>query len=172
MKRALAPSFAAALVCTALIAVAQQTPQPPAKPAPAPAGKAPAAPAGAYKGKDAFKGKLKPGLYEMIVESDMGNMPGVPKDKAKQSEKRQKCITQQEVDKGIEDDPNCPMTTYAASGNQISTTATCRDGAQLETRLALGATGYTAEMRVSAKHEGKPISATHKMTTKYIGACK
>ena len=160
---------AAALASTAWAAAAQQPPQPPAKPAPG--AKAPAAPAKAFQGKDAFKSRLKPGLYEMSVEADMGNMPGVPKDKAKQSDKRQRCITQQDVDRGIEDDPNCPTTAYSAAGNQLSMAAACKDGAQLETRMTFSPTGYTAEMKVNAKHEGKPVSSTHRVTTKYLGPC-
>jgi hypothetical protein len=162
MKHALLGTLAA---CAVLAASAQQSP--PAKSAPAP--KAPAA--APYQGKEAFKGKLKPGLYEMTVESDMTNMPGVPKDKGKNTEKRQQCITQQDVDKGIENDPNCPTTSYNTSGNNISTTATCKDGAQLEMKMAFSPTGYTAEMKVNAKHDGKPIGSTHKMTTRYIGPC-
>ena len=148
----------AAAVCAALAAAAQQ-----------PAPKAPATPA--FQGKDAFKGKLKPGLYEMLVESDMSNMPGMPKDKGKGSEKRQKCISQQEIDRGVENDPNCPTTAYAASGNQISMSAACKDGAKLETKMVFTGNGYTAEMKVSGTHDGKPIGSTHKMTTKYLGPC-
>ena len=170
MKRALSSTFIAALAAGALAASAQQAPQPPAKPAPA--AKAPAAPAANFQGKDAFKGRLKPGLYEMVVESDMSNMPGFPKDKAKQTEKRQQCITQADVDRGIENDPNCPTTAYAVSGNQISMSAACKDGAKLESKMVFSSTGYTAEMKVSGKQEGKDVGSTHKMTTKYVGPCK
>jgi hypothetical protein len=160
-------SAAALLAAFALGATAQQPAQAPAKPTPPPK-----APAAAFQGKEAFKGRLKPGLYEMTVETDMTNMPNFPKDKAKQTDKRQQCITPQDVEKGIENDPNCPTTAFAISGNQINMAASCKDGARLETRMVFSSTGYTAEMKVSGKHEGKPIGSTHKMTTKYIGPCK
>lgn len=168
--RALALRIAAACASTALAAAAQQPAQPPARPAPAT--KAPAAPATTTQGKDAFKNRLKPGLYEINVEVDMGNTPGVPKDKARQTDKRQRCITQQEVDHGIEHDPNCPTTAYSSAGNQIRIAALCNDGARLETRMTFGPAGYTAEMKVNATHEGKPVNQTHRMTTKYLGPCK
>ena len=165
--RALALRVAAvALASTALTVAAQQQAQPPAKP---PA--KPAAPAATFQGKDAFKNRLKPGLYEMVIEADLSNTPGVPKDKAKQSDKRQRCITQQDVDKGIENDPNCPTTAYSAAGNQLSMAAACKDGAQLETKMTFNPSGYTAEMKVNAKHEGKAISQTHRVTTRYLGPC-
>lgn len=169
--RARAAAAALVLAAAALAAGAQQA-QPPASKAP-PA-KAPAAKPGPAPdaGRDAFKGKLKPGLYEMTVEADMTGMPGVPKDKALHKETRQKCITQQEVDKGIENDPNCPMTAFAAAGNRISVAARCKDGAALETTMLFSPGGYTAEMKVSGMHEGKKVASTHRMTTKYLGACK
>ena len=167
--------LACGLACLALAAAqAQQPPSKPvapAKPTP-PAANAPAAPASAAQGRDAFKGKLKPGLYEVTMESDMSNTPGVPKDKAKHVDKRQQCITQQEVDKGIEHDPNCPVSSFASSGNQISISATCKDGARTDTRMTFTPNGYTAEMKVSAKHEGKAVGSTHKVTSRYIGPCK
>jgi hypothetical protein len=163
---------AAAFACAALAVAAQQASPPPAKPAPpAKAPAAPAAPAATFQGKDAFKNRLKPGLYEMSVEADLSNMPGVPKDKMKQSDKRQHCITQQDVDDGIANDPSCPATAYSAAGNQVSMAATCKDGARLETKIVFNPNGYTAEMKVNAKHEGKPISSVQRMTTRYLGPC-
>ena len=162
MKRALLV-IATLAASAALVASAQQS---------SPASKAtPPAKSASGQGKDAFKGKLKPGLYEMIVETDMTGMPGVPNDKAENTEKRQKCITQAEIDKGIEDDPNCPATSYSASGNTINIASTCKDGARLDMKMVMGSNGYTAEMKVNAKHEGKSFGSTHKMTTKYIGPC-
>jgi hypothetical protein len=160
--RVRAAAAALLLAAAAFTAGAQQAPKAPAaKPAPAP-----------EAGRDAFKGKLKPGLYEMTVEADMTGMPGIPKDKALQKETRQKCITQQEVDRGIESDPNCPMTAFAAAGNKISMAARCKDGAALETTMLFNPGGYSAEMKVSGMHEGKKVGSTHKMTTRYLGACK
>ena len=161
-----AAAVAAAFAGTSL---AQQAPQPPSK---APPAQPPKAAASASQGKDALKGKLKPGLYEMVVESDMTNMPGFPKDKAKQTEKRQQCVTQKEIDAGIENDPNCPMTAFAASGNTVNTSATCKDGASLESKMTFNSSGYVAEMKVSGKQGTQAFGATHKMTARYIGPCK
>jgi hypothetical protein len=49
---------------------------------------------------DAFKGKVKPGLYEYKIEMDMGNMPGMPPGMGKQSHTMQHCLTPEDVDKG------------------------------------------------------------------------
>ena len=163
MKRALLV-IATLAASAALVASAQQS---------SPASKAtPPAKSASGQGKDAFKGKLKPGLYEMVVESDMTNMPGFPKDKARQTEKREQCVTQQEIDRGIENDPNCPMTAFAASGNTVNTSATCKDGASLESKMTFNSSGYVAEMKVSGKQANQVFGATHKMTARYIGPCK
>ena len=164
-----ARAFAAAIASAALAAGAQQA-QPPAASKAPPAAKAPAVAPNA--GRDAFKGRLKPGLYEMTVDTDMGNMPGVPKDKVKSTETRRKCITQQDVDKGIEPDPNCPMTAYAQAGNQVSTSSICKDGAALDSKMTFNPNGYLAEMKVSGTIEGKKVGSAHRMTTKYLGPCK
>ena len=173
IARAVAFLAAAALAAAAgPVAAQQMKPEPPSKPAPpTKATPAPAPKPAAAAGKDAFKSRVKPGLYEMTVETDMSGVPGVPKGKEKHTEKRQQCVTQQDVDRGIEDDPNCPTTAFSAAGNQVSMATSCNDGAQVETKMVFNATGYTADMKVSGKRDGKPYTATHKMSTRYVGPC-
>ena len=49
---------------------------------------------------DQFKGKMKPGLYEMKMEMDMSGMQGMPPGMGKQSHTMQHCVTEQDLEKG------------------------------------------------------------------------
>jgi hypothetical protein len=128
--------------------------------------------AGAAGAREALKGRVKPGLYETTVESDAGNMAGVAADKRKQTQTSQYCITAQDIDKGVDDDPNCPVKAFASSGNQLSYSSLCSDGAATDTRMTFTSSGYVAEMKVSGMHKGKPFSTTQKMTARRLGDCK
>ena len=49
---------------------------------------------------EAFKDKVKPGLYEYKMDMDMGQVPGMPPGMGKQSHTMKRCVTQEDVDKG------------------------------------------------------------------------
>src|SRR5580765_2694163 len=49
---------------------------------------------------DAFKGKMKEGLYETKVEMDMGQIPGAPPGMGKQTHTHQHCVTAADIEKG------------------------------------------------------------------------
>ena len=60
-----------------------------------------AAAATAYAGPfDAFKGKMKEGMYEYKMDMDMGQMPGMPPGMGKQSHTFQRCVTKEDIEKG------------------------------------------------------------------------
>ena len=172
MRHVLARGIAfAALAGLALAAPAQQAaPKPAEKPA-APKAAPKADAKAAAVGRDALKGKMKPGFYEVLAEVDMSNVPGVPADKKRQSSKSQECITQEEVDKGIDLDPACPVKSFASTANEVSFASVCRDGTTAETKLTFNAAGYTADMKSTQQHQGKPIVITQKMRARFLGAC-
>ena len=74
---------------------------------------------------DQFKGKMKDGMYEYKMEMDMGAMPGLPPGMGKQSRTFQKCVTQQDIDKGQMGRgpdrngkaPECEIKNFSQSGN-------------------------------------------------------
>src|SRR5258708_22760393 len=49
---------------------------------------------------DAFKGKMKEGLYDYKMEIDMSGMAGLPPGMGKQTHAFQKCGTAKDIDKG------------------------------------------------------------------------
>src|SRR5258708_12577594 len=49
---------------------------------------------------DAFKGKMKEGLYDYKMEIDMSGMPGLPPGMGKQTHAFQKCVTAKDIEKG------------------------------------------------------------------------
>lgn len=169
MRRA---ALFAAMCAAALTAAAQQPPSPPSPPTkPAPPAKAiPAKPANP-QARDAFKGRLEPGLYEVTVEADMSQIPGVPKEKARQSQKVHQCMTREDIDRGMQDDPNCPMKAFAAAGDRISVSAACKDGNAVDSKLTFVPGGYTVDIQVRGKEAGKPFTFTQKVTSKRVGPC-
>ena len=173
MRHVLARGIAfAALAGVALAAPAQQpAPKAPDKPAAPKAAPKADAKAAAAVGRNALKGKMKPGLYEVLAEVDMSDVPGVPADKKRQSSKSQECITQEEVDKGVDLDPACPVKSFASTASEVSFASVCRDGTTAETKLTFNAAGYTADMKSTQQHQGKPIVITQKMRARYLGAC-
>lgn len=143
----------ASLAALSLAAAAQQ-------PAPAPS----------------FKGKVKPGLYEQKVEVDMGNMPGVPPAQRKQSQTRQQCLTDAEVDKLAEEsNPACKTTDFRMTATGANFKVTCTGNPPMTSivTMAFTATGYVTESKATLKPPGanEPVTVTQRSTSKFLGPC-
>lgn len=150
------PRYAVALAClVSSFALAQA-------PAPAPAPGAGFAP---------FKGKMKEGLYEMKSDHDMSGVPGVPKEHAKGSETKQRCMGRAEIERGINAGKDCKIASSKESGNNANVRMECQDGSVTEINLTLNPTGYGSEMKTTGKQDGKTFTSIFRSQAKYLGPC-
>ena len=118
-----------------------------------------------------FKGKLKDGLYEIKTDHDMTGVPGIPKEHAIGSETKQKCVSREELDRGVRAGKGCKIASANESGNNATVRMECQDGAVTEMKMALTTGGYTTVMNTSGKQDGKPFSSSFKAQTRYLGPC-
>lgn len=118
-----------------------------------------------------FKGKVKDGLYEMKTDHDMSGVPGVPKEHQKGSETKQRCVSKEELDRGIRAGRGCKVTSSKDSGNTATIRMECQDGAVTEMNLALNPGGYSTEMKTTGKQDGKAFSSTFRSAARYLGPC-
>jgi hypothetical protein len=125
---------------------------------------------------DLFKGKLKPGLYEDRVEVDMTGVPGIPKEHAKQSQTTQRCMTPEELNKGLgEDERGCETTGFKMMGDTASFTTTCKKGNETqiaEIKLTTTAQGMKSELKSTMKQGGQTSTSTMRSESRYLGPCK
>ena len=128
---------------------------------------------------DAFKGKMKDGMYEYKMEMDMGAMPGLPPGMGKQSRTFQKCVTQQDIDKGQMGRgpdrngkaPECEIKNFSQSGNTASYTMVCKE-MTADNKITFTGDGFTMDMKMAMDHGGKMTNMTQHMEGKYLGPCK
>lgn len=118
-----------------------------------------------------FKGKLKEGLYEIKTEHDMTGVPGIPKEHAKGSDTKQRCVSRQELDRGVRAGKGCKVASAKESGNTATVRMECQDGAVTDMKIALTGNGYATEMATSGKQDGKAFNTTIKAQTRYLGPC-
>jgi len=123
-----------------------------------------------------LKGKIKPGLYEVKTEADMGTMPGVPADQKKQVSTRQQCLTAAEVDKLTEESaPNCKTSGLKMLADGATFRVTCTGAQEMTADVRINYTnaGYVTESKVSMKPAKYAPAATmsQRVTSKYVGAC-
>src|SRR5258708_20668807 len=105
---------------------------------------------------DAFKGKMKPGLYEMKVEMDMSGNPNIPPQYAKQSHTMQHCVTEQDVEKGTFShgrdgkgpDPTCEIKDMKTSGNSPSYTMVCPK-MTADAKMTFSSPGHSLTMKLT-----------------------
>src|SRR3982751_4888061 len=127
---------------------------------------------------DAFKGKVKPGMYETKMEMDMSGMPGLPPNMAKQTMTHQKCVT----DKDIEDGgwgkgkdgkgPNdsCEIKNMKMSGNSATYTMECKSPKMTaDTKINFTNAGYVMDMDMTSDHGGQAMKMKQHVEGKYIG---
>jgi len=73
---------------------------------------------------EAFKGKVKEGLYAYKIDMDMGQMPGIPAALARQTINIQNCVTKQDIESGQlgkrqegKNASDCQVKDFRMSGN-------------------------------------------------------
>ena len=136
-----------------------------------------ALPAAAQSPFSAFKGKLKPGLYEYDVEMDMGNVPGMPPGMGKQRHKMQNCITEKDIEQGGFESgkkQDCQVSDFRMSGNTANYTMTCKGEGQMVAKntITFVGDGFKTDMVMNMNHGGQQMQMTHRGQSRYIGPCK
>ena len=121
--------------------------------------------------KNVFKGKVKEGLYEVRNEADLSGVPGIPKEQVKSSETRKRCMTPQEIERGVEPAKDCKVNSYKEAGSVTTVVMQCQDGAVTEMKFTFAADGFSSEMRTTGKDEGKPFVSVFRSQAKHLGAC-
>jgi len=121
--------------------------------------------------KDLFKGKVKEGLYEVRSEADLTGVPGIPKEAAKRSETKKRCLSQQDVDRGIEAGKDCEVKSYKPSAGGANIVMACKDGSSTDMKFAFGGNTFTSEMRTTGTQEGKSFVSVFRSEARHIGPC-
>ena len=131
---------------------------------------------------DAFKGKMKEGLYEYKMEMDMGAMPGMPAGMSKMSPPPfQKCLTAQDIEKGEmgrgrdgKPPGDCEVKNFNMSGNTASYTMTCTKPNEMtaDNKVTFRSDGFTMDMKMSMNQRGQMMNMTQHMESRYLGPCK
>lgn len=121
--------------------------------------------------KDLFKGKVREGLYEVKSEADLTGVPGIPKEAAKRSETKQRCLTRQDVDRGIEAGKDCEVKSYKPSAAGASIVMACKDGSSTDMKFAFGGDTFKSETRTTGTQEGKSFVSVFRSEAKLIGPC-
>ena len=132
-----------------------------------------AAPAAAapQSARDLFKGKVKEGLYEVKSEADLSGVPGIPKEAAKRSETKQRCLTKQDVDRGIDGGNDCEVKSYKPAAGGANIVMACKDGSSTDMKFAFGGNTFKSEMRTTGTQEGKSFVSVFRSEAKHVGPC-
>ena len=137
---------------------------------------------------DAFKSKMKPGMYSYDMTMDMGAVPGMPPGMGKQSHTFEHCVTPEdisrgEVGKGGRGMPeNCEIKDFTSSGNTVDYVMACKPSADhkgppggmtAHNHMTFGGDGYTMDMTMDtgAGPSGQPMHMTQHLVATYKGAC-
>jgi hypothetical protein len=128
---------------------------------------------------DAFKAKMKPGLYEMKMDMDMSGNPNIPPQYAKQSHTMQHCVTEQDLEKGAfsrgrdgkAPDSSCEIKDMKMSGNNASYSMICPK-MKADAKMTFSGSGYTMDMKMTMDQGGAPMTVNQHMESKYVGPCK
>ena len=124
---------------------------------------------------DQFKGKMKPGLYD--VQMDM-EMPGMPAGMGKQSMKMQNCVSDSDIEQGKmgkDDMPKgCEVKNMKVSGNTATYTTECKGDMNMkaDTTVTFRDNGYTMVNKTAMNQGGQTMNMTQKMEGRYVGPCK
>ena len=129
---------------------------------------------------EAFKGKVKEGMYEYKMEMDMGQVPGMPPGMGKQTHTSQHCVTKQDIEKGMNKGrdgkapENCEVKNFKMSGNTASYTMVCKGGPDMtaDNVITFRDGGYSMDMKMAMTREGQVMNMKQHMEGKYLGPCK
>jgi hypothetical protein len=127
---------------------------------------------------DAFKGQMKPGLYESKVDMDMTGMAGLPPGMGKQTMTHQHCITQKDIDeggiakdRGRKGEGDCEIKDVKVSGNTATYKMVCPKMTG-DAKINFTGNGYQMDMVSTMDQGGHKMTMKHHSESKYLGACK
>jgi hypothetical protein len=128
---------------------------------------------------DAFKGKMKPGMYETKVEMDMGAIPGMPPGMSKHSSTHQHCVTEKDIEDGgigksnKKDQGDCEIKDVKMSGNSATYRMECPKGKMTgDSKITFTGSGYTMDTNMVMEQGGQKMNMKQHSEGKYLGACK
>jgi len=129
---------------------------------------------------DAFKGRIKEGMYEYTMEMDMGQVPGMPKGMPPQKHSFQHCVTQKDIDQGElgkgKNGPqqNCEIKNMNMSGNTATYTMECKGEPSMkaDNRITFVSDGFDMDMKMQMTRQGQAMNMSQKMSGRYKGPCK
>ena len=126
----------------------------------------------------AFKGKMKPGLYEYKVEMDMGQIPGLPPGMGKQSMQMKHCITAEQVERGGWDNPkergktDCEFKNFKMNGNTATYTMDCKQPPMTaDNTVTFDNDTFKTDMRMTMQQNGQVMKMNQKAEARYVGPC-
>jgi hypothetical protein len=121
-----------------------------------------------------FKDKVKEGLYEITVHTDMGDMPNVPKDRQKSTERIDNCVTPEDIQKGFESTPLCQIRDFRMTGNTATWTEACKGRGEKVTQhtLVFSGSSFTSDAKIMLKSEaGQVARMSQRMESRLKGPC-
>jgi hypothetical protein len=129
---------------------------------------------------DAFKGKMKEGLYDYKVDMDMGQMPGIPAGMGKRSSSFQHCLTAEDIDKGRmgrggrdgKGGEDCQVKNFKMSGNTANYTMACGNEMTSDNTITFTYDGYKMDMNMVMSQSGQAMKMTQHVESRYLGPCK
>lgn len=131
---------------------------------------------------DAFKGKLKEGLYEYKVEVDMSQMPGMAAGMGKHETSFQQCLTSEDIAKGRmgrggrdgKAAADCDIRNVKTSANSASYTMACKGSGQMisDNKIVFMSDGYKMDSTMVMSQGGQTMKMLQHVDSHYLGPCK
>ena len=126
---------------------------------------------------DAYKGKMKDGMYEIKTEMEM---PGMPGGMGKTAHTMQHCITPQDIESGKmgggkdQMPKDCEVKDFKMSGNNATYKLICKGqmNMQADVNMSFNDSGFKMDQKMSMNQGGQPMQMNHRMESRYIGPCK
>jgi hypothetical protein len=137
-----------------------------------------AAAAGSDALYDAFKGRIKAGMYEYKMDVDMGAIPGMPPGMGKQTHTIQHCVTPEDIQRGEvnRNDRNrmpkdCDVKDLKVSGNTATYKMVCTGEHSLtsDNKLTFQSDGFTSDVDMTMSERGRPMTMKQHMQARYLG---
>ncbi len=129
---------------------------------------------------EAFRGKIKAGMYEYKIDMDMGQIPGLPPGMGHQTHTFQHCVTEEDINRGrmSRDDAkgapkDCQIENFRMSGNSADYTMVCSGRVQMraDNHITFTGDGYKMDMKMAMNQGGRPMNVKQHMEGRYVGAC-
>lgn len=130
---------------------------------------------------DAFKGKMKEGLYEYKTTMDMGQMPGMPAGAGKHDMSFQQCLKSADIEKGRmgrssgdgKMPEDCEVKNFNMSGNSANYTMVCKGKSEMtsDNHITFTSDGYKMDMHMVMGQAGHSMAMTQHVESRYLGPC-